>query len=211
MNKEISKPIMNRTRLRNRFLRTICIRDKEAYNKQRNYCVSLIRKTKQQYCNNLDHRKVADNKSFWKYIKPLFSDKSSNSNKITLVEKDLILEKNDDIAETFNDFFTSVVSNLNIPRYQDPFTDSDQIENRTEHPILRIIEQYKNHPSIIAIINQNMDRRFSFQEITKSEINQEILNLDSSKACQEQIFQRRLTKQTLISSQKLYTRNLIEA
>ena len=30
-----------------------------------------------------------------------------------------------------------------------------------------------------------MDRRFSFQEITKSEINQEILNLDSSKVCQE--------------------------
>ena len=29
-----------------------------------------------------------------------------------------------------------------------------------------------------------MDRRFSFQEITKSEIKQEILNLDSSKACQ---------------------------
>ena len=129
MNKEISKAIMNRTRLRNRFLRTRCIRDKEAYNKQRNYCVSPIRKTKQQYYNNLDHRKVADNKSFWKYIKPLFSDKSSNSNKITLVEKDLILEKNDDIAETFNDFFTSVVSNLNIPRYQDPFTDSDQTEN----------------------------------------------------------------------------------
>ena len=135
--------------------------------------------------NNLDQRKVADNKSFWKYSKPLFSDKSSNSNKITLVEKDLILEKNDDIAETFNDFFTSVVSNLNIPRYQDPFTDSDQTENRTEHPILRIIKQYKNHPSIIAINNQNMDRRFSFQEIKKSEINQEILNLDSSKACQE--------------------------
>ena len=70
-------------------------------------------------------------------------------------------------------------------RYQDHFTDSDQTENQIEHPILRIIEQYKNHPSIIAINNQNMDRRFSFQEITKSEINQEILNLDSSKACQE--------------------------
>ena len=90
--------------------------------------------------NNLDHRKVADNKSFWKYIKPLFSDKSSNSNRITLVEKDLILGKNDDIAETFNDSFTSVISNLNILPYQDPFTDSDQTENRTEHPILRIIE-----------------------------------------------------------------------
>ena len=171
---------MNRTRLRTRSIGEI-----EVYNKQGNYCVSLIRKTKQEYYNNLYHRKVADNKSFWKYIKPLFSDKSSNSNEITLVEKDLILEKNDDIAETFNDFFTSVVSNLNIPRYQDPFTDSDQTENQIEHPILRIIEQYKNHPSIIAINNQNMDRRFSFQEITKSEINQEVLNLDSSKACQE--------------------------
>ena len=72
MNKEISKAIMNQTRLRKRFLRTRCIGDKEAYNKQQNYFVSLIRKTKQQYYNNLDHRKVADNKSFWKYIKPLF-------------------------------------------------------------------------------------------------------------------------------------------
>ena len=141
MNKNISKAKMNRTRLRNRFLRTRCNEDKEIYNKQRNYCVSLIRKTKQQYYNNLDHWKVADNRSFWRSIKPLFSDKSSNSNKITLVEKDFILEKNDDIAETFNDFFTSVVSNLNIPRYQDPFTDSDQTENRIGHPILRIIEQ----------------------------------------------------------------------
>ena len=30
-----------------------------------------------------------------------------------------------------------------------------------------------------------MGRQFSFQEITKSEINKEILNLDSAKFCQE--------------------------
>ena len=36
MKKEISKAIMNQTRLRNRFLRTRYIEDKEAYNKQRN-------------------------------------------------------------------------------------------------------------------------------------------------------------------------------
>ena len=72
----------------------------------------------------------------------LFSDESSNSNKITLVEKDLILEKNDDIAKIFDDIFTSVVSNLIIPRYQNPFTASDQSENGIEHTTLRIIEQY---------------------------------------------------------------------
>ena len=63
---------MNRIRLRNRFLRTRSNGDKEVYNEQRNYCVSLIRKTKQEYNNNLDHRKVADNKPFWKYVKTLF-------------------------------------------------------------------------------------------------------------------------------------------
>ena len=154
MHKKIPKAITNRTRLRNRFLRTSSNGNKEAYNKQQNCCVSLIPKTKQQYYNNLDHRKVADNKTFWKYIKPLFSDKSP--------KKDLILEKKDHIAETSNDFFFSVASNLNILRYQGPLNDSDQIENRIGHPILWIIEQYKKHPSIIAINNQNMDRQFSF-------------------------------------------------
>ena len=70
-------------------------------------------------------------------------------------------------------------------RYQDHFTDSDQTENQSEHPILRIIEQYKNNSSITASNNQNMDRRFLFQEIIRSAINQEILNHDSSKACQD--------------------------
>ena len=87
------------------------------------------------------------------------------------MEKDLILEKNDDIAETLNDFFTSVVSNLNIPRYQDPLIDSDQTDNQIGHPIRRIIEQYKNQPSILAINNQNLDRQFLFQESKKSEKN----------------------------------------
>ena len=70
MNKELLKAIMNRTKLRNR---TRWIGDKEAYNKQQDYCVSLIWKTKQQYFNNLDHRNVAD--------------KISNCNKITRWKK----------------------------------------------------------------------------------------------------------------------------
>ena len=110
--------------------------------------MSLIRKIKLKYNNNLDHRKIADHKSFWKYIKPLFSNKNCNSEKLRLVEK--------------GNFFTSVVSNLNISIYQDTFIDGDQTENRIGYPILRIIEQYKNHRSIVAINNQNMDKRFSF-------------------------------------------------
>ena len=86
-----------------------------------------------------------------------------------LLEKDLILEKNDNIAETFSNFFTSVVSNSNILRlrYQDHFTDSEKTDNRIWHAILRIIEQYNPPPPplptrIVAINNQNIDRRFLF-------------------------------------------------
>ena len=70
--------------------------------------------------SNFDHKKVVDNKSFEKYRKPHFSDKSLTFNKITLVVKDLIIDQNKEIAKTFNDFFTKVVSILNITQYEDP-------------------------------------------------------------------------------------------
>ena len=86
MNKDISKAIINRTRLRNRFLKSKFFKNKAAYNKRRNSCVSLLRKTKTDCYNNFDH-KIAYNRFFWKHIKPHFTDKSLGFKKITLVEK----------------------------------------------------------------------------------------------------------------------------
>ena len=42
MNKKLSKEIMKRSRLRNKFLNTKSDLDRKAYNKQRNYVVSLL-------------------------------------------------------------------------------------------------------------------------------------------------------------------------
>ena len=47
-------------------------------------------KAKKDYSNNLDHKNVTDNKTFWKSIKPLFYEKSLTYNKIALVEQDLV-------------------------------------------------------------------------------------------------------------------------
>lgn len=46
MNKEIRKAIMTRSRLLNLFLKSKSILDRKKFNKQRNHCVSLLRKTK---------------------------------------------------------------------------------------------------------------------------------------------------------------------
>ena len=44
INSKIHKEVMRRTRLRNKFIDSKTDADRIAYNKQRNYCVSLIRK-----------------------------------------------------------------------------------------------------------------------------------------------------------------------
>ena len=78
---------------------------KKAYNKQRNKCVSLLRKTKKAYYSNLNVQDAVDNKKFWKTIKSLFSDKSNNFENISLIENGNLLTDDFEIAETFNKYF----------------------------------------------------------------------------------------------------------
>ena len=97
--------------------------------------LTLVGKAKKDYYNNLDHQNNIDNKTFWKFIKPLFSEKSSTHNKITFVKQGLILDKNDNVAEVLNNFFTKAVSNLNIPKYHDKSVNIDHIEDSTARSI----------------------------------------------------------------------------
>ena len=57
-----------------------------------------LKKDEKQYFAKLNVKDVADNKLFWKNVKPYFSDKGSNSTKITLVEKDIIITDEKQIA-----------------------------------------------------------------------------------------------------------------
>ena len=66
---------MKRTRFRNQFLKNRIDETKTRYIKQRNNCVSLLRKTKTQHYSSLDEKNVTDNKALWKTVKPLLSGK----------------------------------------------------------------------------------------------------------------------------------------
>ena len=48
---------------------------------QRNNCVRLLRKTKQQNFKNLNLNDITDNKTFWLTMKPYFNEKGSGSKK----------------------------------------------------------------------------------------------------------------------------------
>ena len=81
---------MKRSRLRNKFLNTKSDIDRKAYNKQRNLCVSLIRRKKKNFFNNINTRDITNNKTFWKTVKPLSTDKIQTKSKITLIEKNVV-------------------------------------------------------------------------------------------------------------------------
>ena len=85
---------MVRTRLSNIFLKNESEENKINYNKQRNLCVTLLRKGKREYYQNLGVENVCNNEKFWKVVKPLLSNKIMSSEKITLVEGTKI-SKND--------------------------------------------------------------------------------------------------------------------
>ena len=76
MNKKLSKAFMSRSRLKNRFSKNPNKENKINYNKQRNYCVNLLRKVKRNYYSNLNIKNITDNKNFWNTFKPFFSEKS---------------------------------------------------------------------------------------------------------------------------------------
>ena len=75
---------------------------------QRNYCVSLLRKTKKEHYANLNVKDICDNLKFWNIVKPLLSEKNVKSEKIILAEGEEILNNNSKIAEClFFNFFSN--------------------------------------------------------------------------------------------------------
>ena len=105
MNKELRKAIMTRTRLFNKLRKFNCPENQLVYKRQRNYCVELLKKSKKDFYDNLNVKKVADNKDFWKTIKPNFTNKILKDEKIILVEDDKVITAGTDLTKIFKDHF----------------------------------------------------------------------------------------------------------
>ena len=89
---------MKRSKLRNKYLRERTNEAKSVYNKQRNLCVSILRKNKGDYFGNLSYKIVTDNEKFRKTIGPLFSEKAFRRECITLKESNKTVTNNEELA-----------------------------------------------------------------------------------------------------------------
>ena len=116
MNKSVRKAIMVRTKLLNKFRKENSFINELEYKRQRNFCTTLIKKTKRNFYNNLNVNKIADNKSFWKIVKPSFTEKTLKYEKIVLTENDATFSEENTIAEIFRPYFDGIVDGLNTKR-----------------------------------------------------------------------------------------------
>ena len=179
MNKDLTKAFMHRSKLKNKFNKNPTEKNRLFYNKQRNFCVSLVKKEKKKYYNNLDLKIFNDNKKFWKRIKPLFSEKQKVLQRdIILIDNDKIISDKQEVAEKLNNFFIESVENLDIEHFTDDNNNMSSIIN-----IQDIIKRYESHPSILKIKNNvNIEHNFVLKVISPLEIKHDILQLDKNKA-----------------------------
>ena len=177
INKELRKEHMLRAKLRNKFYKEKSAVSFLAYKKQRNKCVSLLRKAKKHFYGNLNPSIICDNKEFWNTVKPLFSEKVTTSQNITLVENNVIVDDDKFVSEIFSNFFSNVVTNLNIE------TNSAYINHNVDDPVLNAVSKYEKHPSVLKIKEAYSDNeRFAFLPTNLESVINEIFALSQSKA-----------------------------
>ena len=142
--KEVSKAIMLRTKLRNKFLKKNTLESRAKYNMQGNICVSLLKKAKRNYYENLDLKDIND-KKIWATVKPVFSNKIKSAENIYQDESGEIIRNETEVAKVFNTYFVNIVPNImGITNNHNLLSNIDT----TNDPIEKIINKYQNHPSI---------------------------------------------------------------
>ena len=116
-------------------------------------------------------KQVSYNKLFWKSIKPFFSDKVSNSSKITLVEENNIISDEEEIANIMNNYFINVTKTLNLKKQLG--VGCSGINEFENHISIKMI--HEKYPEILP-------ESFKFQLVSNNEVKKEIENLDTKKS-----------------------------
>ena len=204
MTKELRKAIMKRSQLKNWYSKNRNYENWILYKKQRNFCVSLLRKTKRNYFKNVKMQDMkmqmqikmqkhedADNKKFWKTIWPYFSVKGYNQTKITIVEKDSIITDEKKIATLINNYFISITKNLDLKL--------STISNTSDTD--KITKHFDDHISVCKIKEAYSESlredHFSFKMVSMDEVKKIVSKLNSKKTSTYGAIPASILKQTI--------------
>jgi hypothetical protein len=179
MTRALRKAMMKRTELATKYGKTRSLNDYKHFRKHRNYVNRLYKRERKNYFNSLDINDVHNVKKFWKVWKPLISDNYRTQNTITLVKGNNIISEDKEVAKEFKQQFSNAVKELNIDYDWQPTSEITGISD----PIDKLIETYKDHPSIRKI-NEHIQtpNPIEFTEVSEESVLEFISKFDTSKA-----------------------------
>ena len=119
--------------------------------------MNLLRKTKAEYFQNLNTRDFSDNRKLWKTIKPYFTNKELNSNKLPLKEKGNPVSNEKQLATIMNSFLIDVTKDLE--RKEDNESNVNTLED--------MLDDFNSDPSIERIKPLNLMKSFHFNQYRK--------------------------------------------
>ena len=183
MNKELSKAIMKRSKLKSRYLKNKTPANREDFKKQRNLCVKLRDKAIKEDFEKAFSGVNTNSKPFYDIMKPYLTNKGACCDSdIILLENDNIITEDENIANIFVEYYTNIIKHTTgIP----PMNLEDNLPpgTNTEIVIEKIINHYASHSSIKSIKdNLNNTETFKFKCVNEREILNTLKKLDSKKA-----------------------------
>ena len=186
MTRELKKGIYTRTRLKKRYNKNPTKENELNFKRQRNKCVALRKKAIKQHFKKATETGPVSNRDFWNLVKPFLSNKGGLAgNDISLVKNDKIVTEDRELAEIFNDHNINIVEKSSGDK---PCNIADTVATDDDRQIIGLIlEKYKNHPSILAIIqNRAINcRSFSFHEVKVCQVKKQLKSLDGRKSTGE--------------------------
>ena len=165
----------------------------------------MIGSEKKNWFSNINTSEITDKKTFWKTVKPFFTDKIKTKSKITLIEEKVvsqdgqeeidsekIITEDQAVANVFSKYFINFVPNFKISTGHG--YDNDFIA--TDDQVTDTVNKFRNHSSIIMIKKKTKnDQSFSFAPVTYDDILKKVKTLDTAKASQQSDIPTKILKQ----------------
>ena len=136
-----------------------------------------MRQNKKQYYGSLNVNHITDNKNFWRLVKPNFSNKILGTNRVILRDGGKAISDTEKVADTFNKFFMNKGNTLKIDKDKQFLAETNNVFD----PVLKAINKYSAHASILPIKEKINNNLFSFRKVTYEEILNEINSLGEFK------------------------------
>ena len=172
---------MLRSRLPNIFLKEKYLESKKAYNKNHNIYVSMVKKLRTNAFKILTYQVLLTTRSCTT-VSPLFGNREKNNHKIDLIEKNVLVTSDEEIAKTFKEYFAEIVLKLNIIQNECHIRKTANIVD----PVKKASLKYQYHSSMTNIKDTMKSKNifsFSFQPDLIDKVKEIIKLLNTKNAC----------------------------